>query len=81
MARGRKKKITDVDELIRITEEELAQLNAERNTKRKELRRLKKQKEELDQQKILDLVKSSGLSYEEAKRALFISEKDAAAKK
>lgn len=64
MPRGRKKKLP-VDELIVQTEKEIADLKSQISEKRKELKKLKAEKENEDRERLMKAVEASGKSFEE----------------
>ena len=65
MARGRKKKPTDINEQIALLEETISNLTAELKTKKAELANLEKVKKEQEQQALLDAIVASGKTKEE----------------
>lgn len=65
MARGRKKKPTDINEQIALLEETINSLTAELKTKKAELANLEKVKKEQEQQALLDAIVASGKTKEQ----------------
>lgn len=65
MARGRKKKPTDINEQIALLEETISNLTAELKTKKAELANLEKVKKEQEQQALLDAIVASGKTKEQ----------------
>ena len=65
MARGRKKKPTDINEQIALLEETISNLTAELKTKKAELENLEKVKKEQEQQALLDAIVASGKTKEQ----------------
>lgn len=65
MARGRKKKPTDINEQIALLEETISNLTAELKTKKAELANLEKIKKEQEQQALLDAIVASGKTKEQ----------------
>lgn len=65
MARGRKKKPTDINEQIALLEETISNLTAELKTKKDELANLEKVKKEQEQQALLDAIVASGKTKEQ----------------
>lgn len=65
MARGRKKKPTDINEQIALLEETISNLTAELKAKKTELANLEKIKKEQEQQALLDAIVASGKTKEQ----------------
>ena len=65
MARGRKKKPTDINEQIALLEETISNLTAELKAKKAELTSLEKIKKEQEQQALLDAIVASGKTKEQ----------------
>ena len=65
MARGRKKKPTDINEQIALLEETISNLTAELKAKKAELANLEKVKKEREQQALLDAIVASGKTKEQ----------------
>ena len=65
MARGRKKKPTDINEQIALLEETISNLTAELKAKKAELANLEKIKKEQEQQALLDAIVTSGKTKEQ----------------
>lgn len=65
MARGRKKKPTDINEQIALLEETISNLTAELKAKKAELVNLEKVKKEQEQQALLDAIVASGKTKEQ----------------
>lgn len=65
MARGRKKKPTDINEQIALLEETISNLTAELKAKKAELANLEKVKKEQEQQALLDAIVASGKTKEQ----------------
>lgn len=65
MARGRKKKPTDINEQIALLEETISNLTAELKAKKAELANLEKVKKEQEQQALLNAIAASGKTKEE----------------
>lgn len=65
MARGRKKKPTDINEQIALLEETISNLTAELKAKKAELTNLEKVKKEQEQQALLNAIAASGKTREE----------------
>ena len=65
MARGRKKKPTDINEQIALLEETISNLTAELKAKKAELASLEKVKKEQEQQALLDAIVASGKTKEQ----------------
>lgn len=65
MARGRKKKPTDINEQISLLEETINNLTAELKAKKAELASLEKVKKEQEQQALLDAIVASGKTKEQ----------------
>ena len=65
MARGRKKKPTDINEQIALLEETISNLTAELKAKKAELANLEKVKKEQEQQTLLDAIVASGKTKEQ----------------
>ena len=65
MARGRKKKPTDINEQIALLEETISNLTAELKAKKDELANLEKVKKEQEQQALLDAIVASGKTKEQ----------------
>lgn len=65
MARGRKKKPTDINEQIALLEEAISNLAAELKAKKAELANLEKVKKEQEQQALLNAIAASGKTKEE----------------
>ena len=65
MARGRKKKPTDINEQIALLEETINNLTAELKAKKAELANLEKVKKEQEQQALLDAIVASGKTKEQ----------------
>lgn len=65
MARGRKKKPTDINEQIALLEETISNLTAELKAKKAELANLEKAKKEQEQQALLNAIAASGKTKEE----------------
>lgn len=65
MARGRKKKPTDINEQITLLEETISNLTAELKAKKAELANLEKVKKEQEQQALLNAIAASGKTKEE----------------
>lgn len=65
MARGRKKKPTDINEQIALLEETISNLTAELKAKKAELANLEKIKKEQEQQALLDAIVASGKTKEQ----------------
>lgn len=65
MARGRKKKPTDINEQIALLEETISNLTAELKAKKAELANLEKAKKEQEQQALLNAIAASGKTQEE----------------
>lgn len=65
MARGRKKKPTDINEQIALLEETINSLTAELKAKKAELANLEKVKKEQEQQALLDAIVASGKTKEQ----------------
>ena len=65
MARGRKKKPTDINEQIALLEETISNLTAELKAKKAELASLEKIKKEQEQQALLDAIVASGKTKEQ----------------
>ena len=65
MARGRKKKPTDINEQIALLEETISNLTAELKTKKAELANLEKVKKEQEQKALLDAIVASGKTKEQ----------------
>ena len=65
MARGRKKKPTDINEQIALLEETISNLTAELKAKQAELTNLEKVKKEQEQQALLNAIAASGKTKEE----------------
>lgn len=65
MARGRKKKPTDINEQIALLEETINSLTIELKAKKAELANLEKVKKEQEQQALLDAIVASGKTKEQ----------------
>lgn len=65
MARGRKKKPTDINEQIALLEETISNLTAELKAKKAELANIEKVKKEQEQQALLDAIVASGKTKEQ----------------
>lgn len=65
MARGRKKKPTDINEQIALLEETISNLTAELKAKKTELANLEQVKKEQEQQALLDAIVASGKTKEQ----------------
>lgn len=65
MARGRKKKPTDINEQIALLEETISNLTAELKAKKAKLANLEKAKKEQEQQALLNAIAASGKTKEE----------------
>ena len=65
MARGRKKKPTDINEQIALLEETISNLTAELKANKAELASLEKIKKEQEQQALLDAIVASGKTKEQ----------------
>jgi hypothetical protein len=65
MARGRKKKPTDINEQIALLEETINSLTVELKAKKAELANLEKVKKEQEQQALLDAIVASGKTKEQ----------------
>lgn len=65
MARGRKKKPTNINEQIALLEETISNLTAELKAKKAELANLEKVKKEQEQQALLDAIVASGKTKEQ----------------
>lgn len=65
MARGRKKKPTDINEQIALLEETVSNLTAELKAKKAELSNLERVKKEQEQQALLDAIVASGKTKEQ----------------
>lgn len=65
MARGRKKKPTDINEQIALLEKTISNLTAELKAKKAELANLEKVKKEQEQQALLDAIVASGKTKEQ----------------
>lgn len=65
MARGRKKKPTDINEQIALLEETISNLTAELKAKKAELANLEKIKKEQERQALLDAIVASGKTKEQ----------------
>lgn len=65
MARGRKKKPTDINEQIALLEETISNLTTELKAKKAELANLEKAKKEQEQQALLNAIAASGKTKEE----------------
>lgn len=65
MARGRKKKPTDINEQIALLEETINSLTVELKAKKAELSNLEKVKKEQEQQALLDAIVASGKTKEQ----------------
>lgn len=65
MARGRKKKPTDINEQIALLKETISNLTAELKTKKAELANLEQVKKEQEQQVLLDAIVASGKTKEQ----------------
>ena len=65
MARGRKKKPTDINEQIALLEETINSLTVELKAKKAELANLEKVKKEQEQQALLDAIIASGKTKEQ----------------
>ena len=65
MARGRKKKPTNINEQIALLEETISNLTAELKAKKAELASLEKVKKEQEQQALLDAIVASGKTKEQ----------------
>lgn len=65
MARGRKKKPTDINEQIALLEETISNLAVELKAKKAELANLEKVKKEQEQQALLNAIAASGKTKEQ----------------